>query len=230
MEKLDVSGTIRLDCAPGVLGALGDAFWQGLARRHPLLRVTCRQAPDTQVDASMAQDECDLALMAAPYPRGVRVRELYCCPVCLWVPIGSPLAEKRLLMIEDLAEKTVAMPVQAVKCRNRLERLAEERGVELGGIVGVSDAAAAYGFAAAENGLGFTVRHLREHPAFASNGLVRAVPLEGASWSFGVGCAASRVLSRAEQAFWDWCTDYAADLPRDRFCNRNVLGVCTRVP
>lgn len=74
------------------------------------------------------------------------------------------------------------------------------------------------------------MRHLREHPAFAGNGLVRAVPLEGASWSFGVGCAANRELSPAEQALWDWCTDYATDLPRARFCNRNVLGVCTRVP
>lgn len=230
MEKLDVTGTVRLDCAPETLGALGAAFWEGLARRHPLLRTTCRQACDTQVDASAAQGECDLALMAAPYPRGARVQELYCCPVCLWVPTSSSLAEKRLLMIEDLAEKTVAVPAQATKSRDRLERLAEERGVALGGIVGVSDAAAAFGFAASGGGLGFTVRHLREHPAFAGNGLVRAVPLEGASWSFGVGCAAGRGLSRAEQALWDWCTDYAADLPRDRFCNRNVLGVCTRVP
>ena len=225
-----MTGTVRLDCAPGVLGALGTAFWEGLARRHPLLRVTCRQAPDTQVDASLTQGECDLALMAAPYPRDVRVQELYCCPVCLWVPADSPLAEKRLLVVEDLAEKPVAVPAQATKCRDRLERLAEERGVKLEGVVGVADAAAAFGFAASGGGLGFTVRHLREHPAFAGNGLVRAVPLEGASWSFGVGHAAERALSRAEQALWDWCADYAANLPRDRFCNRNVLGVCTRVP
>lgn len=230
MEKLDVTGTVRIDCAPGVLGALGNAFWEGLERRHPLLRVACRQACDTQVDAGMAQDECDLALMAAPYPRDVRVQELYCCPVCLWVPVSSPLAEKRLLVIEDLAEKAVAVPAQATKSRDRLERLAEERGVELGGVMGVSDAAVAYGFAAAGSGLGFTVRHLRDHPAFAANGLVRAVPLEGASWSFGVGCAAGKVLSHAEQALWDWCVDYAADLPRDRFCNKSLLGVCTRVP
>ncbi len=140
------------------------------------------------------------------------------------------MAEKRLLVIEDLAEKIVAVPARPTKCRDRLERLAEERGVALGGIERVSDAAAAYGFAAAGLGLGFTVRHLREHPAFAGNGLVRAVPLEGASWSFGVGRAAGRALSRAEQALWDWCADYAAGPAADRFCNRNVPGVCTRVP
>lgn len=230
MEKLDVMGTVRLDCAPEVLGALGNAFWEGLGRRHPLLRVTYRQTSDALVDASLTQGECDLALLAAPYPRDAHVQELYCCPVCLWVPTGDPLAEKRLLVIEDLAEKVVAIPGRSDKCRDRLERLAEERGVELGGIERVADGAAAYGFAAAGLGLGFTVRHLREHPAFAGNGLVRAVPLEGASWSFGVGRAAGKALSRAEQALWDWCADYAADLPRDRFCNRNVLGVCTRVP
>lgn len=230
MEKLDVTGTVRLDCASGVLGALGSAFWEGLARSHPLLHVTCRQACDTQVDASLAQGECDLALVAAPYPRGAHVQELYCCPVCLWVPADSPLAAKRLLVIEDLDEKTVAIPRQAGKCRDRLERLAEERGVELGGIAEVADAAAAYGFAVDGRGVGFTVRHLRDHPAFAGNGRVHAVPLEGASWSFGVACAMGRTLSHTEQALWDWCADYAANLPRDRFCNKNVLGVCTRVP
>lgn len=230
MDKTNVTGTIRLDCAPGVLGALGSAFWNGLAWRHPQLYVTHRQARDTQVDTSLTRGECDLALLAAPYPRDASVYELYCCPVCLWVPATSPLAEKRLFIIEDLAEKTIAVPGSSAKCRDRLERLAEERGVKLGGIVDVTDTTATYGFAASGAGLGFTVRHLRGHPAFANNRCVRAVPLEGASWSFGIGHAAGHVLSQAEQAFWDWCVDYAAGLPRDRFCNKNLLGVCTRMP
>ena len=229
MEKLDVTGTVRLDCAPETLGALGAGFWEGLRRRHPLLGVTRRQASDDQVDASLTCGDCDLALLAAPYPRGVLVQELYCCPVCLWVPPGDPLAEKRLVFVEDLAEKVVAVPAAFTKCRDRLERLAEERGVELGGIAGVSDAVAAYGFAVTGRGLGFTVRHLRDHPALRGNNRVRAVPLEGVSWSFGIG-RAGEGMGRTEGALWDWCVAYAAELPRDRFCNRSVLGMCTRVP
>ena len=230
MAATSTEGTIELGVSQGVLGALGEGFLEGFCIGHPGIHINHREANDVQVDMDLRLGDCALELVVAPYQRDIRVQELYCCPMCLWMRVDDPLAEKDLIRIEDLAGRDIAMPGVGFKSRDRLLRAAGEKDVELGTVFQMSEAFRLYQFAASGRGLSFTLRHLRENPVFSQGGLVTSVPVELVSWSFGIACMAGHELTAAEQAFWDWCVEYGAKLPRDACCNKGLHGICTRIP
>lgn len=226
-------GRIFLECASGIMGALGPEYLAGFSRRFPRIEVDCRESDDGRVDADLLSGACSIALVASPYLRGCTVRELYCCPACFWIPPGDPLSKKPLLEADDLAGRTIAMPGGGFKCRDRLMRYSSERGIELGEIVALNEPWRLYEFAAQGNGLAFTVRHLRESPVFShlSDGIdMAAVPIDGVSWSFGIAWREGHLPTSAERVLWEWSVDYRTTLPPDRCCNRFLKGMCTREP
>lgn len=225
-----IEGTVELGCSLGVVGAFGEGFLEGFRAKYPEVTLNEREASDMQVDRDLALGKCSLELVVSPYQRDVDVCELYCCPVCLWMRADDPLAEKALVEAEDLAHRRLAMPGPDFKCHDRLMRLADERGVELGPIEQMHDPCRLYDFARSGRGMSFTVRHLRQDLVFSLDPDVVSVPVDSMSWSFGIAHRAGRTLTPAERAFWDWCVAWSVALPCDPCCNKRLMGTCTRVP
>ena len=220
---------IRLECAPDTLAALGEGFLDGFAMSHPEVCLDIREASDRQVDSDVAQAACDMALVSSPYHPQLVTCEIYCCPVCFWMRPDNALADIQLLCIKDLEGRRIAMAGAESKAYDRLMRLAESHDVQLGGVTQLSEAHLRHAFASESDGLGFTLRHLREHPLFKTASVV-AAPMEAMSWSFAAAYARGRTLTPAQQAFWDWCRLYRERLVCDEWCNRHIAGTCTRQP
>ncbi len=206
---------IRLGCSLGVIGAFGPQFLEDFKAIRPDIEVQYWEMNDALCDAGLRAGDYDLALAVRPYDPAFDVRELYRCPTYFWVRADDPLGGRNVLTIADFAGRDVAIPGEGFKCYDRLRRLAGENGVALGRIFQMSEIFQLYEFAFEGKGLGFTVRHLTELPIFTRDETVRAIPVEGMGWGFGVERLASHALGDAERAFWNWCAAYARRLPSD---------------
>ena len=61
--------------------------------------------------------------------------------------------------------------------------------------------------ARAGRGLGFSAQHLVDMPMYRNDEAVVGLPLSNTWWCFAVAYPATHLLSQAEQAFLDYCTD-----------------------
>ena len=204
--------TVRLGAALGITGLLGPTFFDDYQAAYPNVSLQYREANDAQVSADLRANLCDLALMVGPFGEGVTARELYRCPVYLWVRTDDELAAKERLSVEDLAGRNVALPGTGFKCYERLHELAAQHGVALGSVFQMSEIFQLYEFAASGRGLGFTVGHLVNLPVFVRDASVVALPVDGWEWSFGIERLSTHALTQAEATFWSWCEMRARNL------------------
>ncbi len=206
---------VRVGCSLGVIGMMGPKFLQGFSERHPDVEVDYWEARDAQIEADLRDGACDLALVVGPYQSGAVVREFYRCPVYYWVRSDDPLARKPRLEPSDFAGRNVAIPGEGFHCYEILLRTMAENGVKLGNVFQMSEIFQLYEFADSGEGLGFSVRHLVELPIFKRDASVVAVPMAGVGWTVGLERLETHMPGDAERKFWDWCVEYAEQLPRD---------------
>ena len=203
---------LRLGCSLGVIGALGPDFLEGFHSLHPNIHVSYWETNDELCDRGLADGSYDLALAVTPIAEGLVSDLLYECPVYYWVNAADELADRETLRLEDLAGYDVAVPGEGFKCYELLKRETARRGIELGHIFEMSEIFHLYEFAAAGRGVGFTARHHVSRSIFDHDESVRAIPVEGMVWGFGIERLATHALTDSEQAFWNWCVSYAAKL------------------
>ena len=199
---------IRLGCALGIIGALGPEFLGGFKALHPNVDIKYWEMNDKLCDDGLADGTYDLALAIAPYREEFISCELYRCPMYYWVRRDHPLGGLDSIRITDLEGFDIAIPGGGFKCLDRLRSDAAEYGVNLGRIFEMSEIFQLYDFAESGQGLGFSVEHLVELPIFNRNPDVRAIPIEGPTWGFGIERTATHALGDAEKLFWDWCRNF----------------------
>lgn len=199
---------IRLGCALGIIGALGPEFLSGFAALHPNIDVQYWEMNDKLCDEGLANGAYDLALAIAPYREEFVAKELYRCPMYYWVHREHPLGGRDSIHVTDLDGFDIAIPGGGFKCLDRLRADAEQYGVRLGRIFEMSEIFQLYDFAESGQGLGFSVEHLVNLPIFNRNDDVRAIPIEGPTWGFGIQRATTHALGDAEKLFWDWCCHF----------------------
>lgn len=203
---------VRLGCALGVAGLMGQEFIKKFSAVHPHIRVSYWESNDALCDSALRDGTCDLALTTVPIDPCCSSAPLYRCQWYLWVPADDLLAERDTLGVEDLADRPIAMPGSGYKCFDQLHELARLHGVRLGPIFEISELFQTYEFAATGRGLGFTIEPLVDLSVFRGS-MVKALPLSGLSWGFDVERLMTHALGDAEQALWDWCVSYSHDLP-----------------
>lgn len=198
---------VRVDVALGILGYLGPDFVKGFERRRPGVALRYDEVDDVRCDEDLRRGECGLALGVAPYPGEFAAAELYSTPMCFWVSAADELAGKAELSVEDLRRRDVAIPGAGFKCFRYLLERCGDAGVELGGLYTSAEIFRLFEFARQGRGLGFSARHLVEMPLFKGDPGVVGIPLEGASWRFGLCRLASHRPSDAERAFIGYCLE-----------------------
>lgn len=198
---------VRIDIALGILGYLGPDFVKGFERQHPDVILRYDEVNDMHCDEDLRRGECGLALSVAPYPGEFITVELYSTPMCFWVSAEDELADKDELSIEDFRGRDVAVPGAGFKCFRYLLERCKDAGVELGELYTSAEIFRLFEFARQGKGIGFSARHLVEMPLFKKDSSVVGIPLEGASWRFGLCRLASHRPSDAERAFTDYCLE-----------------------
>ncbi|MBR2835557.1 MAG: LysR family transcriptional regulator [Coriobacteriales bacterium] len=206
---------IKLGCSLGVIGALGPDFLEGFRELHPHIHVLYWETNDELCDQGLLEGRYDLALAVTPFAPVFTSKQLYRCPVYFWVNAQSPLAQKESMTLMDLAGYDIAIPGEGFKCYENLKSQDAQQHIGIGHIFEMSEIFHLYEFAASGRGVGFTARHHLGLSMFAHDERVKAVPLEGVDWGFGLERLATHALTDPENAFWQWCISYAKKLPTD---------------
>ncbi|WP_080797061.1 LysR family transcriptional regulator [Arabiibacter massiliensis] len=202
---------IRIASSLGVFGMLGPDFLDGFKREHPDASVTINELPDSLCESLLRDGLYDLALTILPSPDDFATVPLYSSPVEYWVHRDDPLSGRERLGLADLSGRKVAIPGREYKCHHALLAACERAGVEPPELVECSEIFWIYEFAQRGECLGFCLPHLARLDVFAGE-KVRAVPLEGLAWAFGISHLKTRSLSRREQDFVDYVAKRAGAL------------------
>lgn len=201
---------IRLGASLGIIGGLGDEFLPGFYEENPPVSVRYSETNDALCDASLRDGETDMAFTLAPFDSGFVTTELGQFQICLWTHDDNPLSLCSTISVEDLEGQSIAYPGRGFKCFEHLVSACREQTVRLGSIYEMSELFRIYGFVCANKGLGFTVDIGATLPVFNSNGHVHAIPLEGATWRYGLSYLPLHQLTEYEQRFYDYCLTYAS--------------------
>ena len=201
-ERIAKSGyqEIRVASALGVVGMLGPNLIAGFKEMHPDASVVVNELPDSSCDSLLRDGLYDLALTIAPSPDDFETVPLYSSAVLYWVHVDDPLAAQDKLTLEDLSGRKVAMPGREYKCRQALLDGCEGAGLEPPDLVECSEIFWIYEFAQRGECLGFCLPHLAKLDVFAGR-KVKAIPLEGFTWSLGLSHLKTRDLSACEADF-----------------------------
>lgn len=203
---------IRLGTSLGTIGLMGPDFLDTFHMRHPEISVTYNELSDALCDEGLRRGTYDFTLTISPYPREFITTELYATQICYWLNTENPLSNREVLTYEDLAECNVAIPGKDFKCYDRLLAEFRQRHLDPHEIVTSQEIFWLYEFALDGHGAGFTLASLAELPMFSQHVSVVAIPLEGATWHFGVSYLPSHSLAPHERIFYDHCIEWAREV------------------
>lgn len=212
-ERIAKSGyvEIRVASALGVFGLLGSDLLNAFKAAHPDASVSLNELPDMACESVLRDGMYDLALTILPGPEDFETTPLYSSPVLYWVHENDSLSGHDRLFLQDLSGRKVAIPGREYKCHQALLSACERADVEPPEMVECSEIFWIYEFAQKGECLGFCLPHLAELDVFAG-AHVKALPLDGFAWGFGVSHLKSRSLSKREQDFADYVAERAKEL------------------
>ena len=196
--------TVRVAFSYGVLGSLGVAFIEDFSFSHRGVSVRYTQVPDLECERMLLAREVDVGFTIGPFDDQLETVELCREGSVLWVDEGEPVAGKRPATIEDLHGAHLAMIGEGFKMHDTLPRLCREAGFELDVAFSTPEMGVIKQLAGKSGVYGLTVAH--EDADLPPN--VRAVPLEGADWYYGVSFVKGRRLSEAQREFVDFAVRY----------------------
>lgn len=170
----------------GVSGLIEERLKILFRQRCPEARLTLIEMPDAECERFIEEGTYQTGLLVSPARGDLVFRELYATSVCLWVHQSNPLFEREELSLEDLAGQTIAMPGHGFKCYTRLMTRMADAGLPAPQVIERSEIMWIYQEAAEGRALGFTLPYMGKLAAFSHHDAIRAIPVEGSRWGFGV--------------------------------------------
>lgn len=129
----EVTGTVRI----GIIGTtarwLVPELMDAARIHHPGLQLIAVEGTTSGLEPRLASGQLDLAILHLPVTgKDLVTRQLFAEDLMLVVPEGHALAEPAApLMLEDLAEVKLLLPVQGTAFRDELDAVARRRGITL---------------------------------------------------------------------------------------------------
>ena len=129
----EVTGTVRI----GIIGTtarwLVPELMDAARIHHPGLQLIAVEGTTSGLEPRLASGQLDLAILHLPVTgKDLVTRQLFAEDLMLVVPEGHALAEPAApLMLEDLAEVKLLLPVQGPAFRDELDAVARRRGITL---------------------------------------------------------------------------------------------------
>lgn len=204
-----LNNRVLLGASLGIMGLLGSDFIAQFERQNPGIHLSYTEMNDMQCDEQLAEEAFGIGFTLAPYDSAFETVEVYSTPVCLWVNVDDELSGREVIAPADLDGKTIAMPGRGFKCYNQIMRACEDAGAKPRVVLKSSEMFWLYNFVYEGHGLAFSAEHLGDLSFFASE-KVKCIPLEGATWRFGLSSLPKHRFSDAEKCFRKFCLDYFA--------------------
>jgi DNA-binding transcriptional LysR family regulator len=201
------SHEVNVGIGLGILGYLGPGFIKRFNEQHPEITLRYEELNDKACDEGLKRGKYDLALCVTPFDPDFLCEQLYCTNMCFWVSKSNPLSERDILTIQDFDGEGVALPGQEFKCFEYLQSRAVDAGVEFSEVFASAEIFRLFEYARMGKGLGFSAQHLVDMPLFKEDESVVGIPLEGATWGFGIACLHTNSLNDDAQAFFDYCVE-----------------------
>lgn len=213
-DQLSSKGAVELQIAAslGIVGLIGETLKSQFQKRCPEAQLTIVEMSDDDCERFIQEGHYRCGLLVSPARGDLIFREGYHTNVCLWTHRSSPLFNKSLLKLEDLAASTIAMPGHGFKCYRRLISRMEDAGLPLPEIIERSEIMWIYEEAAHGRALGFCLPYMEKLAAFSRNDDVVAIPVEGSRWGFGVVHAKEPAKDSYEAIFEQCAMDCAQQL------------------
>lgn len=131
--KDEVTGTVRV----GIIGTtarwLVPRLMDAVLQRHPKLRLVIVEGTTTGLEPQLAAGQLDLAVLNLPVSgRDLVTRSLFEEDLMLVVPEGHAMATQgRPLVLDDLADMELLLPVPGTAFRDELDAAARPLGITL---------------------------------------------------------------------------------------------------
>jgi DNA-binding transcriptional LysR family regulator len=131
--KDEVTGTVRVGMIGTTARWLVPRLMDVAAKRHPKLRLLVVEGNTTGLEPQLASGQLDLAVLHLPVTgRDLVARLLFEEDLVLVVPEGHPMAHPvRPVMLEDLADMELLLPVPGTAFRDELDAVTRPLGITL---------------------------------------------------------------------------------------------------
>src|SRR5580704_2022103 len=131
--KDEVTGTVRVGMIGTTARWLVPRLMDVAAKRHPKLRLLVVEGNTTGLEPQLASGQLDLAVLHLPVTgRDLVAQLLFEEDLVLVVPDGHPMAHQlRPVMLEDLADMELLLPLPGTAFRDELDAVARPLGITL---------------------------------------------------------------------------------------------------
>jgi DNA-binding transcriptional LysR family regulator len=131
--KDEVTGTVRVGMIGTTARWLAPQLMELAADRHPNLALMIAEGITTGLESQLADGQLDLAVLNFPvHGKDLLSKLLFEEDLVLVVPNDHPLAElDRQLVLEDLAELKLILPLPGTALRDELDAAMKPSGIEL---------------------------------------------------------------------------------------------------
>lgn len=194
----------------GIAGLIGASLRTAFARRCPEARLSIIEVPDDDCERFVREGRYRCGLLVSPARGDLQFREVYKTGVCFWVHRTNPLFQRDVLYLEDLVDQSIAMPGHGFRCYRRLVERMEDAALPLPDIVERSEIMWIYEEAARGRALGFCLPYMEKLAAFSHNDEVRAIPVEGSRWGFGIAHG-KEPASGSYEAVFEACVEESVE-------------------
>lgn len=194
---------IRLGTSLGIIGFIGTDFITTFEKKHPEISIVYNELNDTYCEEGLLRGTYDFAFTLAPYKKEFVTKELYATQVYLWINLKKSKSLSDKLSIEDLRDKSIAMPGKDFRIYETIMELCRSKGITLHEVYASNEIFWLYEYASQGKGFAFTLPHLMDLSVFAHNEDVTALPLDGVCWRFGISYVSSRQLLPHEKLFFE---------------------------
>lgn len=195
------ASNIRIGCATGVLGYLGEErlfAFNGKGQAHVSV---VEEVPDTLCERHLIAGTYDFALITNPVESPELVRLTLCDDYqFIWVNKEHPLSSRGELASADFAGQAVMTMDRSYKNTAAFERLLATAGVKAS-ISYSGEMMRIYEFAHKNRGLGVTCRN---HGESVGSSTVACLPFKCLKWGYSLCYRKDRLLSEAEAAYVDF--------------------------
>ncbi len=202
-DSIATGGAAKLQIASslGVVGLIGAQLKECFQRRCPEVELTIIEMPDEDCERAITEGRYSCGLLVTPARGDLEFTEIFKTHVCLWVHRSNELFNHDMIYLSDLKSQTVAMPGHGFHCYQRLVDRIEDQGLAMPEVIERSEIIWIYEETARARALGFSLPYMQKLAAFSHVDDIRAIPVEGSRWGFGVVFAKTPAENSYEDVF-----------------------------
>ena len=215
-NRITNEGRVEMNvaCAVGIPGLFGSDGIMGFSKQLPNVTINFSELPDSLCDSLVAEGVFDVGISLQPASSELSTHDLLSSQVYLWMSDSDPLYKHEKLTLDDISDRSLAMPGKEFRCYKNLQEACKAHEVKMPTIIEYAEIFWIYYYVLAGKGLGFCLPHLYKLDIFSDSDHVKAIPLENLEWRVCFTWPKKRVLASHEEQYRDYLAKQAKRLSK----------------